>query len=344
MPFTIQELNNIANAALDFIIKGPALRQDEYQRPLFDDLVARQRYFPGGKDYVERNITLETTTVQQWYEHDDTVGYGNPANILRVRYPWREGHAGISWTLTEMKKAGIGIAENGVGQQYTADERVAITNLMEEKFNDLEKGYKDGLANVLWADGTANPKAPLGVTFMVTTTPDRGVAGGLNRAVYPRWRNHVALGIQATAANAADMPVAIAMDNMHRAINLYGGRVTNIYAGRDYIEAVERERRAKGYLTDSGWSRAQDVSVGESKTRQIRIQHDSAIDRMGLSKHCFMLNLSSDGIELRPVKGHDGKSYAPSRPPEKYVFYRAIGWTGCLACWSMNTHGRLSIA
>ena len=53
MAFTAGEITNIANAALDYYLdKGDVYRQSMQKRPLFDKMVARKKYFPGGKGSI----------------------------------------------------------------------------------------------------------------------------------------------------------------------------------------------------------------------------------------------------------------------------------------------------
>ena len=56
MPFTAQELTNIANAALDFYIKGPAMAQSIQKRPTLDAFKSKQKTFPGGKADIRQIV------------------------------------------------------------------------------------------------------------------------------------------------------------------------------------------------------------------------------------------------------------------------------------------------
>jgi hypothetical protein len=55
MPFTAEELSNIANATLDFHQKGVE-SQVIQDRPLFNDLQAGAKTFPGGKEYITERV------------------------------------------------------------------------------------------------------------------------------------------------------------------------------------------------------------------------------------------------------------------------------------------------
>src|SRR3990167_1082051 len=153
MPFTAQELENAANALLDYHIRGPAYSQVIQDRPLFDWLMGAQKTFPGGKEYITEPVKGEYTTAVQGYTHDDEVSYANPANIKRTQASWYELHAGISLTLTELKKAGISIADSmkfGGTSQHSEAEKVQLTNLLDDKIEDMMEGYARSVTDMLW--------------------------------------------------------------------------------------------------------------------------------------------------------------------------------------------------
>ena len=52
MAFTALQLENLANAAIDFYIKGQPLSQQIQDKPLLAAMKAAQKTFPGGKDNV----------------------------------------------------------------------------------------------------------------------------------------------------------------------------------------------------------------------------------------------------------------------------------------------------
>ena len=49
------------------------------------------------------------------------------------------------------------------------------------------------------------------------------------------------------------------------------------------------------------------------------------------------------GLKLKVMEGEDRKTHTPARPPEKYVLYRAMTWTGGLCAQQLNGMGVYSI-
>jgi hypothetical protein len=73
MPFTAAELANIANAAMDFYIKGQALAQTMQERPLLKALKPAQKTFPGGKEFIRAQRQGRLHHGLRRLQHDDTV-------------------------------------------------------------------------------------------------------------------------------------------------------------------------------------------------------------------------------------------------------------------------------
>jgi hypothetical protein len=63
--------------------------------------------FHGGKGTVSLAVKSgQGGLALTGYTHDDLVNYGNPANIKRLNFPWREHFIGMGLTHTELKHDG----------------------------------------------------------------------------------------------------------------------------------------------------------------------------------------------------------------------------------------------
>src|SRR5262245_54605420 len=148
MPFTPAELNNIANAALDYYIKKQPLIQTQQDKPLLDAMTSGTRTIPAGKGRIDLPLKGHYTTQMVGYSHDDTVNYANPANIKRVFYPWKEEHAGIMITGTELKINGTTVTDDG-GEwgtsQHSQAEVTQLCDLLEDKLEDMGEGVSRSL-------------------------------------------------------------------------------------------------------------------------------------------------------------------------------------------------------
>lgn len=343
MPFTAQEIDNIANATLDYYIRGGAMAQTIQERPLYTAMKAAQKNFPGGKENIVRNVKGSYSTAMQGYTHDDTVSYVNPANLKQVAFPWKELHAGISMTLTELKKAGISVVDSTTGEstsRHSDMEMTAITDLLEDKLDDMSEGSARSFNEILWRDGTQSAKVFAGVQSVITTTPTVGITGGIDRATNIWWRNRALVGGSRINHSAANQTLTKTLRAEVRQLRRYGGRPSLLLCGSGFIEKLETEVHEKGTYTDSGFVNrgATDIGMADISMRGVgQFQYDPTLDDLGFSNFAYFIDPRR--LTLRVMEGEDWKQHNPARPPEKYVLYRAVTWTGGLVADQLNCHG-----
>lgn len=346
MAFTATELSNIANASLDFFIKGPAMAQSIQERPTLSAFKKGQKTFPGGKGDIRRNVKGVYSSSFAGYTHDDQVAYVNPANLKQVNYPWKEIHAGISVTHTELKKDGISVNENDDGTStHSQREVTAITNLFDDKLDDLAEGSARSHNEMLWRDGTQDAKAFAGITSLITPTPAVGVKGGIDSATNVWWRNRALAGANAITPSATAQTLTKTLRSEVRQLTRYGGRPSLLPAGSDFLDALEMEVSEKGIYTDSGFANAGKTDIGMADIRMRGVgafYYDPTLDDLGMEKMCFFLDPRH--IYFDVMDGEDMKTHSPSRPADRYVLYRGLTWTGGLVADQLNCHGVYEIA
>ena len=351
MPFTAQELDNIASAALDYYIKGPAMAQSIQARPLYDAMKKSQKTFPGGKSDIRRNVKGEYSTAFQGYSHDDTVSYVNPANLKQVNFPWKELHAGIAMTLTELKADGISVVDSLNGEntsQHTDREMTAITNLLEDKLDDMAEGSARSFNEILWRDGTQSSKVFGGIQSIVSLAPNSGFTGGIDRAGNTWWRNRAFVGSLSSTGNTgpkitsspSNQTLTKKLRSEVRQLRRYGGKPSLLLAGSGFIEKLEAEIHEKGTYTMEGFANTGKTDIGMAQISMRGVGsfvYDPTLDDLGYSNFCYFLD--PNHVYLDAMDGEDWKQHAPARPPEKYVLYRGLTWTGGLVADQLNCHG-----
>lgn len=343
MAFTAQELENIANATLDFHVKKVKASNIQ-NKPLKMALERRAKAFPGGKDSITERVKGVTSTALQGYTHNDAVAYGNPANIKLVTYPWKELHAGITVTLTELKANGISIVDTENGRresQHSQSEMIQLVNLLEDKLDDMQEGYDSSFHKMMWRDGTQDAKEIPGVRSLILdapATPGQFV-GALATDTNAWWRNRATLGINTGTTDLDDF-----FQKEFRQLGRYARNPSwEIFAGADFLEALEKRLRAKGLYTQGGWTKegGLDISMSDVKFKSARFQYDPMLDDLALNKHCYVLDMGA--IKLRPMEGEAAKKHNPARPATQYAIYRAVTYTGGLTANQLNSSGVYSI-
>lgn len=344
MPFTAEELQNITNAVIEYHIKGQPESQIIQDRPLYNDMMANKKMFGGGKEIIDGPVKGVYTSRYTGYTHDDETSFGNPANIKRWQARWFEMHAGIQVTLTELKQNGIHVADTNTGRttsNASDQEKYALCNLLDDKMEDLMEGSRRSHAEIMWRDGTQDSKVYPGVLSFILDSPATGVTFGIDRAINSWWRNRASLLIDSTTASNQNLVNTLQRE--FRQLRRFGSPRHHFYAGSDFMDAFEKELRSKGNYTLEGWAKTKriDASVADLAFKGIDIMYEPLLDDLGRSKYGYVLDFNA--LKLWPMTGEEEKMHYPSRPPEKYVIYRSITWTGMACVSRLNTHGTYSI-
>lgn len=348
MAFTTAELANIANAALDYYIKGPTFKQSIQEKPLLAALQSKKKTFPGGKGEISIPVVGDYVTALMGYTHNDTVAYANPATIKRAAYPWKELHAGISLTLTELKHDGISVVDSVDGKStsmHSKRELTALTGILQNKLEDMTEGYAKSLNEMLWKDGTGDPKEIPGLTSMITDTPTTDTVGGIDRTTSTWWRNRALVGASKITASASNQTLTRTLRSEVRQLRRYGGTPDLVLCGSAFLDALELEVSEKGSYTQTGFvnNGKNDIGMADIFMRGVgRFQYDPTLDDLSLSKRCFIID--SKNVCFYVMDGEDMKQHNPARPADQYVLYRAVTTTGGLAARQLNGCGVYEVA
>lgn len=347
MPFSIQELENIANAAIDFhMAKGKVESQTLQDKPLLSVLNKNAKTFPGGKENITIRVKGEYTSAFQGFSHDDTVGYVNPTHIKTASYPWKLVHNGIQFTMDELLRDGISIADSTTGKSESRHDQRELTmlaNLLEDKLENLDETTERGMNDMFWRDGTQDSKLVPGVMSIVVDNPSAAtVVGGIDQSANAWWRNRASLGLSAAAPS--NLVICNTLQSEWRQLRRYGGRPNKVLCGSDWMEAYEAELRSKGVFTQTGWANSGkiDGSMDDVAFKNVPFEYDPTLDDLGRSKYCYVLDTRR--LKKMVMSDEDMKRHNPARPVDKYVFYRAVTWVGGLVSNQRNCHGVYSIA
>ena len=347
MPFTVDQINNIANAAIDFHFKkGNVLSQSVQDKPLLKWMNAAQKEFPGGAGNITRRVKGIYTTSVQGFAADDNVTYANPTNLKTATYPWKLHHAGITFTMDELLHNGISVDDttDGSGTEPSSDaERIQLANVMTDKLEDISEGWKRSMNLIFWKDGTQDSKVLPGILSFILDVPTSAtVVGGIDQSLNTWWQNRASLLIN-SGQQASALTVVTKLQYEIRQLRRFGGRPTKALAGSAFLDWMEQELRSKGNFTMEGWAKAGriDASVADISFKGIDFEYDPTLDDLGRSKYLYLLDPKT--IYPMVVSGEDMKKHSPARPETKYAFYRAITWVGGLVCDQRNENGVYSI-
>lgn len=336
--------NDIASAALTYFVRGKGLSQTMQSRPLLSWLKSGQKAFGGGKDKVSEPVQgaymSDTAGFLTGYSEDDTLTFAQAANLLRAEFSWKEVHAGLIITWTELKKDGITVTDNQKTSKHSEAELTQLTSILQNRLDDFGESYARTNNTMLWADGTADAKKVPGITALLTDTPTLGTTGGLSRVTYGWWRHRTLIGAAKITPSPTSQTLCKTLRKELRQLTRYGGKPNKALCGSLFIEALEAEIEKKGSYTQDGFLKSGSTDLGMGKVRMTGLgefEYDPTLDDMGYESRCYVMD--SRRITLRPMQGEDNKVITPERPYNYFVFLKSMTWTGALQCTQLNSCG-----
>ena len=365
MPFTPDEIANIANSTLEtFIDKGKVWKQDIANKPMLEAFQSNAGQFVGGRDNVSFAVSSGYGGGSlAGYTGDDQLVHYNPVGTKRVRFPWKEHYLGIVVTMTELKEDGIDVIENGSDQrtrEMSGREMQALANLLDEKNEKMNADYNFSLDRLVHGDGSVDVKALAGIQSLVLDVPGAGSTGGLNRVSNTWWRNRARTAANQTATGqASDGPITsntanggaliAVMDQEQRLRSKYqtGQTKTRYFCGSAFIDAYKTELRANGNYSLNGWGPGRGVPDGamaDPKVDGVQLEWDPTLDDLGYSKRCYALDMGKSGLRLLYMDGQRLKKHNPARPYDRMVMYNGLSMTGVMIAKQLNTSGVYDIA
>lgn len=347
MAFTVQELENIANATLDYHMdKGKIYSQTIQDKPLLQAFDRKAKTFPSGKEFLTVRVKGDYTTTIQGFSHDDTVSYSNPANIKMATFPYKRIHAGIEMTFDELQRNGISITDTTTGRgetRHSDREVAALADLLDDKIEDMMEGRARGMNTMFWRDGSTDSELVPGLKSFILSDPTSAtIVAGIDQSTNTWWRNRALLGI--STASPTSSTIAQALQKEFRQLVRYGSPKHLIHAGSDFLDALEKELRVNGTYTQDGWVKkgAIDLSVADTQFKGNTIFYDPTLDDESESKYMYVLDMNV--IYPMYMESERNKRHSPARPHDKYVMYRAVTDVLGLVCKQRNTSGVYSIS
>ncbi len=347
MAFTVAELANITASALDYNIKGGALAQSIQDKPLLKALSKKKKTFPGGKGNITVPVVFDYTTAIAGFTHNDTVAYANPANTKRASYPWKEIHAGISLTLTELKHDGLSVVDSTSGEstsKHSDRDVTVLTGLLDEKLKDMNEGWAKSFNAMLWRDGVSQPKEVPGLLSLIADAPATGTVGGIDRATNPLWRNRSAVGANKITYVSGSQKISEFLRKEYRQLTRFGGKPSLVLCGSGFLEKLDLEITSKGTFTQTGFAKGMtDIGVAGITMQGIgEFIYDPTLDDLGYTNRAYFID--EGNINLYVMDGEENKTHSPARPHDQYVLYRAMTWTGGLVGKQFNGCGVYEVA
>lgn len=336
---------DLANMLLQFYVREEMLSQTTQDKPIMRDMIANAETFPGGLGQISVPVQgaymADTAGFFAGYSEDDQLTFANAQNALRANYNYKEHHAGLVITWSELKKDGFTITDGTKQKEHSKTELVRLTSVLQNRMADYGESWSRAVENLFWQDGTQDAKAMPGVLSLIFDNPAAGAVGGLDPATYTWWQNRANLNIQPSQQNQT--LIRTLSDEMIQ-IRRYGGMPSAIYCGSAFRSQIEMELRGNGYYTQTGYSKDQNISMGDiSITGVGTLKYEPWLDDHNRSKYAYMFD-KKKGPKLRPMEGELNKVVTPERPYNYMVFLRSMTLTSAMQITQRNANEVFSVA
>lgn len=144
--------------------------------------------FSGG-NVIMQELSFQENANAGWYSGYQTLPIGAQDVISAAQYDIKQAACAVTMS-------GLEMLQNSAKEQ--------IIDLMEARIKVAESTMSNLVSQGIYSDGTANGGKQIGgFSVAISKTPTVGVYGGIDRSVWPFWRNQAAIGSggAATAAN-----------------------------------------------------------------------------------------------------------------------------------------------
>lgn len=344
MAISYSAANHIAEHALLFYLKGPALSQTMQDKPLLKWLNAGKKTFPGGKDQislpVQGTYMEDTAGFLQGLGEAEQLTFAQADNLRRVVYNWYVVQMSFIISWYELLVDGISVGNNNKTSQHSGVEITRLTGILENKLDDYMESMSRAMNKMFWQDGSQDSQQVPGVLSLLKDTPATGTTGGLSRVDNTWWRHLVNLSL---VPDGDAQSIMRYLNAQVLQLRRYGGKPNKNLCGSDFLAALRQELVAKGQYTQTGYTGSNDMGIGTiSLTGLGTFEYDPTLDDLNLSKRCYCM----DGrrLVLRPIEGEDMKPLMPERPYDYLVFLKTTTWSGGLTVNQLNCHGVYAIA
>lgn len=336
--------NDMANAALNYIVRGDTLSQTTEDKPLLRFLKEKKKSFGGGlgaiTDPVQGAYMSDTAGFFAGYTADQSLTFTQAQNILRTSYNWKECACNLWITWTELKEDGITITDNQKTTEHSEVSLTRLTAVLKNRMEDFMESYSRAMNSMLWNDGSQDALQVPGVRSILTDVAAVGTTGGLNRATYWWWRHRTLIGDNGITPSPTDQNLSRILRTELRQLRRYGGKPDKALCGSNFLNALEQEIQQKGVYTQEGFTSNKSTDLGMKKVRMMGLgefEYDPTLDDLGYSSRCYVFD--SRRMILRPMEDEEDKVLTPERPYNYLVFLKTMTWTGALVATQLTPFG-----
>ena len=269
----------------------------------------------------------------------NTLAFNISNGAIQTICPVRWMHSGFEITHEELMFQGV-IVNNNRTSAPSREDKVALFNALELKKADYAESIEYGRNQTLWLDGTQDPLAIPGIKSIISDDPTAGTCLGIPRTNV--WWRHIARtgvggALPKLTYSKADQTLTETLDHDYIQLCRFGGQPDVFLAGSDMIDALNREARAKGMNSVTGWyDEKMQIHVKGIRMDKYDVEYDPTLDLIGESKRIYAWD--SNKLRLRPQTGQWGKVTHQNQPYDAFVMLLSTTDRGVLTCREVDSN------
>ena len=347
MPISAPDLAELAKVSLDEYLRNTAVDQISTETPFLKKLMGKRKMFLGAKQNVVSQVRKDHGSNFAWAYGETPVSFNKRNMHDQVAFPWRRAVDALYLDFDRLFGNGIKVREGERGSyRLEQNEKVQLSNLLKDQMEGLRDGFMIKLNQELLRSGSQSADAVTGLDSLISTTPNTGIVGGIDRGTALWYRNHSDL----TLTNAT---ILQKMEAAWRSCIRYGGQAPDfILAGSDFVDAY------RGAVTitnnaDSGKVKTIDGGVGSGTStglyyKGVEIIWDPTfgiLDSVETTapvkweKRCYFIN-------TKHIKYYDDDMdvVIPTRPHNVLAMYAMVNLRCALAQEKSRAHAVLALS
>lgn len=313
-------------------------------KPLLVRLQEKAKEFGSGANYVSEGVMGALMYLKPGFyvgiSGSDVLVFKSSDGALQSQNQIGWGHCGLQITRDELLQQGVLLTQGKT--KTTTEEKGKLLELLDTRSADFSVSAKIARNTMVWGDGTADAKLMPGLRAIIVDDPTAvQVVCGISTA-NTWWRNISATGVGGAdpklVYSKADQTLTERLSSYDRQLRRYGGNPDSWFAGSDFCDGVERESRAKGMNTVTGWyDKKTNIKVKGVMVGEYEIIYDPTLDDLGMSKRCYCFD--SERTRLRPQKGQWASIEDRPEPTDQFIISKSMTDRGAMTCRQMDCNG-----
>lgn len=235
----------------------------------------------GGRTIVQELEYAQNGTYQRY------AGYQalniQPSDVFTAaEYDWKQAAVAVTWN-------GLEIDVQNTGKE-------AVIDLLESRISNAEKTMSNMVSFDMYSNGTADGGLQIGgLQLLVADAPTSGVIGGIDRSLWPFWRNFSFSGVNNGGAAVSATNIQSYMNQIWLATKRQNDVTDLIIADNNYFNFYWSSLQAIQRITQENRGEAGYETL---KYMSADVVPDGAIGAACPANHMYFLN--TDYIKYRP--------------------------------------------